>query len=186
MVDVIEKKILWCGKFLRCISVTYRDSSGSIRSWEAFERVSCGGIVAIVPVTAEGETLIIRQFRPAVNGYVIEFPAGLNDKGESLENAARRELLEETGYSAEELIFLAEGPISSGSSSEILTVYLAKGLALNQVQGQGIDQKDETEDIEVLKVPIAELYDRLTLLNARGNAIDLKIFGLMELAKKHL
>lgn len=181
MVDVIEKKILWCGKFLRCISVTYRDSSGSIRSWEAFERVSCDGIVAIVPVTAEGEVLIIRQFRPAVNGYVIEFPAGLNDKGETLEAAARRELLEETGYSAEELIFLAEGPISSGSSSEILTVYLAKRLEF-----KGIDQRDETEDIEVLKVPIAELHDRLTLLNAQGNAVDLKIFGLMELAKKHL
>lgn len=181
MVDVIGKKVLWQGKFLRCISVTYRDSSGSIRSWEVFERVSCDGIVAIVPVTAEGEVLIIRQFRPAVNGYVIEFPAGLNDKGETLEEAARRELLEETGYSAGELIFLAEGPISSGSSGETLTVYLAKGLEF-----KGIDQKDETEDIEVLKIPIAELYDRLTLLNAQGNAIDLKIFGLMELAKKHL
>lgn len=181
MVDVIEKKILWCGKFLRCISVTYRDSSGSIRIWEAFERVNCDGIVAIVPVTTEGAVLIIRQFRPAVNGYVIEFPAGLNDKGETLEAAARRELLEETGYSAGELIFLAEGPVSSGSSSETLTVYLAKGLEF-----KGIGQKDETEDIEVLKVPINELYDRLTILNTQGNAIDLKIFGLMELAKKHL
>lgn len=181
MYEILEKKILWSGKFLSCAGITYRDSGGAIRNWEAFERVNCDGIVAIVPVTAEREALIIRQFRPAVGRYVIEFPAGLNDKGESLEKAARRELLEETGYSAGELIFIAEGPVSSGSSGETLTVYLAKGLEF-----KGIDQRDETEDIEVLRVPIDEFYDRLIALSAQGNAIDLKIFGLMELAKKQL
>ncbi|TAL24196.1 MAG: NUDIX hydrolase [Nitrospirae bacterium] len=181
MYEILEKKILWSGKFLRCVSVTYRDSSGSIRDWEVFERVNCDGIVAIVPVTAGREALIIRQFRPAVGRYVIEFPAGLNDKGETLEAAARRELLEETGYSAGELIFLAEGPVSSGSSDETLTVYLAKGL---EFKGNG--QRDETEDIEVLNIPITEFYDRVNALSTQGNAIDLKIFGLMELAKKHL
>lgn len=186
MVEIIEKKVLWQGKFLRCMSVTYRDSSGSIRNWETFERVNSDGVVAIVPITEQGEAVIVRQFRPAVNGYVIEFPAGLNDKGESLEDAARRELIEETGYSAKELIFLTEGPISSGSSGEILTVYLAKGLALNQVQGQGIDKRDETEDIEVFKIPIHELYSRLSFLRTQGDAVDLKVFGLIELARKHL
>lgn len=67
------------------------------------------------------------------------------------------------------------------AEGETLTVYLAKGLEF-----KGIDQRDETEDIEVLKVPITELYDRLTLLKAQGNTVDLKIFGLMELAKKYL
>lgn len=186
MVEIIEKKVLWQGKFLRCMSVTYRDSSGSIRNWETFERVNSDGVVAIVPITEQGEAVIVRQFRPAVNGYVIEFPAGLNDKGESLEDAARRELIEETGYSAKELIFLTEGPISSGSSGEILTVYLAKGLALNQVQGQGIDKRDETEDIEVFEIPIHELYSRLSFLRTQGNTVDLKVFGLIELARKHL
>jgi len=181
MYEIIEKKILWQGKFLRCMSITYRDSSGSMRNWETFERVNCDGVVAIVPVTEQGEVLIIRQFRPAVNGYVIEFPAGLNDKGESLEEAARRELLEETGYSAKELIFLAEGPVSSGASGEVLTVYLAKGLEF-----KGMDHRDETEDIEVFDIPIPELYNRLSLLKTQGNTIDLKVFGLIELAKKYL
>ena len=79
-------------------------------------------------MTDDKEVLLIRQFRPPVNGYVIEFPAGLNDKGDTLEEAAKRELLEETGYSAREMIFLTEGPMSSGASGEILTVFLAKGL----------------------------------------------------------
>jgi len=189
IVRILEKKTLWEGRFLRSIITTYIDSFGSVREWESFERVNCKGIVAIVPVTDDKEVLLIRQFRPPVNGYVIEFPAGLNDKGDTLEEAARRELLEETGYSAKEIIFLTEGPMSSGASGEILTVFLAKGLALNplnQVQGQSIGERDETEDIEVLKVPINGLDYKLSALRSEGNYIDLKIYGLMELAKKYL
>jgi ADP-ribose pyrophosphatase len=186
MVKIIEKKTVWEGKFIRFVLIKYIDSSGTIREWESFERVNCKGIVAVVPVTDNKEVLLIRQFRPAVNGYVIEFPAGLNDKGDTLEEAARRELLEETGYTAKKMVFLTEGPLSSGASGEILTAYLANGLALNQVQGQGVGKRDETEDIEILKVPIKKVESRLSVLRSEGNYIDLKIFGLIELAKKHL
>ncbi len=181
MGKILEKKILWAGKFLRSMNIRYRDSKGKVRDWEAFDRPNCNGVVVIVPVTAKGEAVLIRQFRPAVNGYVMEFPAGLNDKGESLEEAAKRELREETGYSAKEMVFLAEGPVSSGSTSEILTVYLAKGLEF-----KGIDKKDETEDIEVLNIPIPEFYGKLSRMEKEGNKVDLKVFGLMELAKRRL
>jgi 8-oxo-dGTP pyrophosphatase MutT (NUDIX family) len=143
--------------------------------------MNCEGIVAVVPLTDEGEAIFIRQFRPPVSSHVIEFPAGLNDKGESAEDAARRELLEETGYEAKEMVFLAKGPLSSGSSGEILTVYLARGLIF-----RGIGQRDDTEDIEVLKVPFEEAYARLSILEAEGNFIDLKVFGLLEMARRLL
>jgi 8-oxo-dGTP pyrophosphatase MutT (NUDIX family) len=181
MTEITGKKTVWQGNFLKSVAITYKDSTGVLRSWETFERVNCNGIVVIVPVTSEGEVLIIRQFRPAVNSYVVELPAGLNDRGESLEDTARRELLEETGYSAKEMIFLAEGPASSGASGEILTVYLAKGLEF-----KGQQRNDEAEDIEVFRVPINELYDRLFSFKKDGNQIDLKIFGLIELARKRL
>ncbi|MEW6162445.1 MAG: NUDIX hydrolase [Nitrospirota bacterium] len=180
-VKILEKRTLWEGKFLRCILTTYIDSSGTVREWESFERVNCKGIVAIVPATDDKEVLLIRQFRPPVNSYVIEFPAGLGEKEDMLEEAARRELLEETGYSARDMIYLAEGPLSSGASGEILTAFLAKGLEF-----KGLGKRDETEDIEVLKIPINELYDKLSAFRSKGNLIDLKIFGLLELAKKYL
>jgi len=181
IVRILEKNTVWEGKFLRFVLATYIDSSGVVRKWESFERVNCKGIVVIVAVTDDKEVLLIRQFRPPVNGYVIEFPAGLNDRGDTLEKAAERELLEETGYSAREMIFLAEGPMSSGASGEILTAFLAKGLVF-----KGIGKRDETEDIEVLMVPIDEIDSKLDAYRLEGNYIDLKIFGLMELAKRYL
>jgi len=175
-----NKKIMWEGKFLRSVLITYADSSGQLREWEAFERVHCKGIVAIVPVT-DDEVLLVKQYRPPVQRYVIEFPAGLNDREDTLEGAAQRELLEETGYAAKEMLFLAEGPLSSGASDEIITAFLAKGLEF-----KGIAERDETEDIEVLNVPIKEFYQRVHELSEKGDYVDLKAFGLMELARKYL
>jgi ADP-ribose pyrophosphatase len=178
---IIGKKIISEGNFVRFVRTAYTDSSGKLREWESFERVNCEGIVVIVPVTEDNNVLLIRQFRPPINGYVVEFPAGLNDKGETLEAAARRELIEETGYAANEMVFLTEGPMSSGSSGEILTAFFVRGLEF-----KGIGKRDETEDIEVLKIPVDKLDDTLSALRSRGDYVDLKIYGLMELAKKHL
>jgi len=179
-IKIIEKKTVFEGRFIKFVLTRFIDSSGIMREWESIERVNCRGIVAIVPVTSAGEFLLIRQFRPPVNCFVVEFPAGLNDRGDTLEGAARRELIEETGYSAEEMIFLAEGPLSSGASGEILTVFLAKGIEFT-----GIGRRDETEDIEVLKIPSGNIESALSDLQSEGNYIDLKVYGLIELAKKH-
>ncbi len=178
---ILERRTAWEGKFLKCIITTYVDSLGIVREWESVERVNCKGIVGIVPVTDDKEVLLIRQFRPPVKEYVIEFPAGLSEKEDNLEEAARRELLEETGYAAKDMIFLSEGPLSSGASGEVLTAFLATGLEF-----QGLGKQDETEDIEVLKIPIHELDQKLSALKSEGDLIDLKIYGLLELAKRYL
>lgn len=179
--EIVKRETVYEGRFLRCLILTYRDPEGILRQWEAVERVNCDGIVAIVPVTGEGEMILIRQFRPPVDAYVIEFPAGLNDRGENAEEVASRELLEETGYEAKEMTFLAKGPLSSGSSREVLTVYLAKGLEF-----KGIVQREETEDIEVMKIPVDAVFETLSRLAEEGNLVDLKILGLIEMARKHL
>jgi ADP-ribose pyrophosphatase len=183
---VLNKKLLWEGRFLRAVLIEYSvrcNSSNCVEKsdWEAFERVNCDGIVGIVPFTEAGEVILIRQFRPPVDGFVVELPAGLVDKGESFEDAVRRELLEETGYSAKKIHFLTEGPMSSGASSEILRVYLAT--ALTHV---GVGKRDETEDIQVMPVPLGRLPERLEELRKSGNHIDLKVFGLVEMAKNVL
>ncbi len=185
-IRVLNKRTVWEGSFLRALHIAYTDSSGSLRTWEAVERVNCSGIVSIVPVTAEGDILFVRQFRPVMDGFVVEFPAGLNDRNESLREAARRELVEETGCNAEEFILLAEGPISSGLSTEVLTVFLAKNVT--PAPDRLIQQypPDESEDIEVIKMPLAAIDERLAACREEGDFIDLKIYGLAELARNAL
>lgn len=181
---ITGKRILWEGKFLRSVLIGYSDSRTAgevpaLRDWEAVERVNCDCVVAIVAFTADGSVIAIRQFRPPINGYVVELPAGLCESGESPEDAAHRELREETGYSAGKMKFLTEGPLSSGLSSEMLSVFVATDLTFS-----GIGTRDETEHIEVLKIPQDELQSRLLELRRAGNYIDLKLYGLVELARK--
>lgn len=184
--EIIDKKTVWEGKFLRALIIAYRDKTGDIRNWEAVERVNCSGIVAVIPVTIDGEFLLIRQFRPVVNNFVIEFPAGLNDKEESLIEAAKRELIEETGYNAKELIFLADGPVSSGMSTEMLTVFLAKNACPAPSDIKEKYPADESESIEIIKTPIPKIYETLESYRKNGDYIDLKIYGLVEIARMRL
>ena len=164
----------------------YRNEKGEARRWEAVERVNCSGIVVIIPVTKEGDLLLIRQFRPVLNNYVIEFPAGLNDKGETLIDAARRELIEETGYTSEGLELMAEGPVSSGLSTEILTVFLAREAAPAPPDLLKKYPIDETEEIEVVRTPLVSAYETIEEFRRRGDIADLKIYGFIELARQRI
>jgi 8-oxo-dGTP pyrophosphatase MutT (NUDIX family) len=181
--EIIERTIAWEGRFIRCVLLTYRDSGGTIRSWEAVERVNCNGIVVVIPVTRAGEFIFIRQFRPVLNRYVIEFPAGLNDRNESLPEAALRELVEETGYMSGSIELLAEGPVSSGLSTEITTVYLARDAEPASDDLRQRHRPDESEDISVFLIPMDRAYERLGEFTAAGDCIDLKMFGFLERAK---
>jgi 8-oxo-dGTP pyrophosphatase MutT (NUDIX family) len=187
---VINKKPLWQGHYLRSVLVEYvdgRDENADegadprIRNWEAIERVGCNGVVVIVPVTDQGEIILIKQYRPPVDRHVVELPAGLIDMGETPEDAARRELIEETGYAALHLDFLISGPASSGASSEILTVFVASGLSF-----VGVGKRDESENIEVIKAPLEGLNHELARLQLEGNYVDLKVHGLINLATDFL
>ncbi len=88
------------------------------------------GVVLVIPVTSEREIVFIEQHRLPLKGPVIEYPAGLvgdeQDADESFETAARRELMEESGYEAAALEFLLRGPSSPGSSTEVVDFYLAR------------------------------------------------------------
>jgi ADP-ribose pyrophosphatase len=112
------------GKFLRLVRRG---------RWEFAERARASGIVVIVPITDSDELLFVEQFRAPLNSSCIEFPAGLagdlaGASDESLETAARRELLEETGYEAEEVKYLGDGAPSAGLTSEVMSYFEARGL----------------------------------------------------------
>jgi ADP-ribose pyrophosphatase len=177
--EILSKKTLWKGSFMSAVEITYRDAKGMVRTWEALERVGVGGIVVMVAVTPDQNVILEKQFRPPMGRDVIELPAGLVEPGESMEKAAQRELIEETGWAAQKLEFLAEGPISTGASTETLRAYLCTGL-----EHVGKNGGDDNEIIEVIEVPIRNAQEYLKTAQSRGTLVDLKVFGLVELARR--
>lgn len=113
------------------------------------ETVRHGGGVAIVPITAEGEVLLVRQYRHAVGGWLTEIPAGTLEPGEEPAACAARELEEETGYTAGLLHLLGRIFLAPGYSTEVLWVYLATDLA------EGTAHPDDDEVIALCRAPIS-------------------------------
>ncbi|RME62713.1 MAG: NUDIX hydrolase [Nitrospirae bacterium] len=175
---ILDKKTLWEGQFLRVVGIEFHNGHGKTFLWEAIERRNVDGIVAVVPVTSDNNIIVLKQFRPPLGRYVIEFPAGLNDRGEPVEEVARRELLEETGYVAEKLDFLIDAPLSSGASTEKMDVFVATGCRKTAEQ-----DLEEVELIEVIEIPMRDFYKTFLSLRASDIILDPKVPGLIEIAR---
>ena len=172
-----DKTLVIChGRFLRFCSVN---------GWEFVERNNCTGVVFVVALTPDRKIILTEQFRIPVNKRVIELPAGLvNDRPgkneERMEDAASRELLEETGYEAKKIIPLLEGPISAGMTSEIATLFYAP-----DVIKTGNAEGDGTESITTHCIPLAEVKHWLEVKKAEGCLVDPKIYaGLFAIEKQ--
>lgn len=163
-----ETEVLHQGKFLRLLKQGH---------WEYVQRVTASGAVHILAVTPESELLLVEQHRVPVNDKVIELPAGVvgDEAGrgqETPEQAAARELVEETGYRPARVARIYQGPSSPGMISEIVT--LVRAYDLQQVgPGGGIDG----ENIRVLRVPLSQVVDWLAARMEEGRLIDHKVYA---------
>lgn len=144
--------------------------------WEFTTRHGATGVVGLVAVTDDAKMVLVEQARPPLGKQVIELPAGLSgdivgEESESLAMAARRELLEETGYEAQEVRLLTEGPSSAGLTDEMISFFLMTGLIRTGAGGG-----DDSEQIVVHEVPLAALPEWLEERRQSGWAIDPKIY----------
>ncbi|HVE65618.1 MAG TPA: NUDIX hydrolase [Thermoanaerobaculia bacterium] len=149
------------------------------RGWEYVEHRVAKESVMVVALTADDRVVLVEEFRPAVDASVVCLPAGLvGDEGpEESESAARRELLEETGWEAEALELVGRGPGSAGQSSEIVAFYAARGVRRTGEQGER-----ERVEIRVHVVPLADLVGWTRERESAGVLIDPKMWSGLFLA----
>jgi ADP-ribose pyrophosphatase len=129
--------------------------------------------VAVLPITADGKILVVRQFRPARSKTTIEIPAGGIEDDETPLEAAHRELLEETGHAAESVFFLGRGGLNLSRESAWVHAYVAFGVR-PQVDAVGRDQ-----GIEIIALSFAEFN---SIVQA-GSFEQLSALGVVAMAK---
>ncbi|MFO1497774.1 MAG: NUDIX hydrolase [Verrucomicrobiota bacterium] len=172
------KTQLCAGKFLSLVQEGH---------WEYADRLNATGAAIIVAVTAERKLLLVEQYRIPVHARTIELPAGIigDEPGQAEEahaDAARRELLEETGFAAAEMTPLTTGPASSGLTSEVVTLFLASGLR-RVSDGGGVAH----EQITVHEIALQEVHEWLQGQAAGGALIEPKVYaGLYFIARSGL
>ena len=155
--SLVEEKIsgkdVFDGKILHVQKDTVLLPNGKTATREVIRHV---GAVGIVPVTDDGCVVVERQFRYPMNQIITEIPAGkLDSKEENCLEAAKRELREETGYTADNWINLGLYFPAAAYSDEVLTIFLATRLH------KGERRLDEDEFLEVEEIPIETLIQKV-------------------------
>ncbi len=149
--------------------------NGVTGDWECIHHP--GGAM-VVPITKDGKLVLVKQYRFATQGRILEFPAGTLEVGEIPANTIKREIEEETGYRGHKWQDLGEFFLAPGYSDEIIYAFLAQDLEKLAVQPAG----DDDEDIEVVLMTPTEFETAIY----NGEPIDAKSIAAYFLAKRFL
>lgn len=157
MNDLFEKKLegkkVYEGKILDLYLDTVELPNGHTSTREYIKHI---GAACVVPIDENDNVIVEKQFRYPFSAVLTEIPAGkLDSKQEPPLQAALRELREETGYTAENMIYLGEYYPTCAYSDETIHMYLATGLS------QGEQHLDDDEFVGVEKVPLKTLVERI-------------------------
>ncbi len=129
-----------------------RDGSESI-----YTVVERSDTVIIVPLSSKNDTILLKQYRYPVDGDSLEFPMGGVDDGETMEDAAARELLEETGLTSHSLEKVGEYYANPGLSSQKVLVFTAK---VDDIAVENVVLQANVDEIqEIKKVSLDEVFD---------------------------
>ncbi len=117
-----------------------------------FYLINSGDWVNVIPLTPEQKVVLVKQYRFGTKDFSLEIPGGMIDPGDTPAQAARRELLEETGYAGDEPILLGMVHPNPAIHTNRCFTYLIKNATYRQ-----LPQQDSTEDIEVQTVPLSAI-----------------------------
>jgi len=182
--QVFKEELVHSERWLRLKKLHYVDAAGKQRIWECAERTTRGksgvdavAIFAILKKKNEPDrTLLIKQFRPPMDKFTIEMPAGLVDVNETVENAAIRELKEETGYVASHVEcspIIANDPGMANSNQKLAIATVD----LDSEENKNVEpEPDDGEYIETYIVEIREFLSRLKEFSDQGMVVDSRVW----------
>lgn len=159
--SILDQKVVADTAIFRVESQKLKFSNGVERTYERLvPKGKHAGAVMIVAINDDNEVMLIREYSAGTESYELSLPKGLVEHGETIFDAANRELKEEIGFGAENIEFLTEMTVSPGYMSYRLQVVIATGLYPEQLEG------DEPEPIEVVPTDM-----NLAIEYANGNEI---------------
>ncbi|KAL5117821.1 hypothetical protein ACEQ8H_004295 [Pleosporales sp. CAS-2024a] len=170
-------------KWVKLQKATYVDAKGKERVWEIASRKTTGksGVDAVAMgniiyhPTKPPSTILVIQFRPPVNAFTVEWPAGLIDENETPEQAAVRELYEETGYQGKVVSSSPAVSADPGMTSANMVLCMVE-IHLGEKDAEPEQHLDEGEDIQRVNVPLAHLYDKLEEFAKEGYVVAAKLY----------
>ncbi|CAK1800582.1 ADP compounds hydrolase NudE [Vibrio crassostreae] len=156
--EILAQQTVAQSKLFSIESLDLRFSNGEERTYERM-KPSGRNAVMMVPITEQGDILLVREYAAGTERYELGFPKGLIDPGEQPNEAAVRELKEEIGFGANKLTPLKEVILAPSYFSSKMTLFIAEGLYPEKLEG------DEPEPLDVVRWPLAQAEELLTHLD---------------------
>jgi len=151
--ETISRQIIYSGRVVKLRIDTVKTPDGRETTREIVEHSGC---VAVIAVDADGNVLLVSQFRKPVETELLEIPAGGIDAGEDAEAAVRREMREETGYMPKRVELLGGFYSAPGYCTEYLHLYLGSDLVHSPLNAE------DTEGIKLIRVPVSRVSELIT------------------------
>lgn len=157
----MENKTVFKGRLINLVVRRVRLPNGYVARLETIKHP---GAALIVPLLGKDKIILLKQYRPVIDSYIYELPAGTLDKGERPLECAKREIIEETGFSAKKFTYLGKIFPVPGYSTECIYIYKAGGLH------KEIHRKEADEVIEshiVTRQKIRKLFKSGRIIDAK-------------------
>ncbi|WP_194090129.1 ADP compounds hydrolase NudE [Vibrio hibernica] len=176
--EILATSVVAKSRLFTIESLDLRFSNGEERTYERMKPSNRGGVM-IVPVTAQGDLLLIREYCAGTERYELGFPKGLIDPGENPQQAGNRELKEEIGMGAHQWTPLKQVVLAPSYFSSTMTLFLAQDLYAERLVG------DEPEELEIIRWPLQQAEELLTHLDfSEARCITALMLALRVLAKE--
>lgn len=173
---IFNKKIIAKTRFFCVEEMELEFSNGQQRTYERLSRNQSNGAVLIVPLLNQETVLLIREYSAGIDRYELGLAKGKIDDGESILNAANRELKEEVGYGAKQLHHLQSLSTAPAYMEHTINIVIAQDLYVQRLEG------DEPEEIEVTPWKL----DNIQGLLATGECTEARSIAALYMARDYL